>query len=97
MPRVGVGPTCPFEHNILSVARIPFRHLGYIYTLPNICNFIYYLVKDGASLLLHGDVPVIFTRAGVIFVHPDIATIRIQVPTLVLACVLEMRDYVHVK
>ena len=28
VPRVGVEPTCPFEHYALNVARLPFRHLG---------------------------------------------------------------------
>jgi hypothetical protein len=31
VPRVGVEPTCPFEHYALNVARLPFRHLGPFY------------------------------------------------------------------
>ena len=31
MPREGFEPTRPFEHYALNVARLPFRHLGFLW------------------------------------------------------------------
>ena len=38
--KVGVEPTCPFERHILSVMRIPFRHLAMKYMCFRLKYFI---------------------------------------------------------